>query len=451
MKARYSVGMHRRVFLAGAAAFAARKVVGANDKLRVGLIGCGGRGRYVASLMAQAPGVEFGAVCDVYDANRERAKTWAGPQAQAYGDFRRVLDRKDLDAVLVATPDHWHALVTILACESGKHVYVEKPLSYSVREGRAMVAAARRYKRIVQAGTQHRSAPHFAELAELVHRGDLGTIAFVRVWNYVNIFPGGIGHADESAPPPGLDWDFWLGPAPQVAYNPLRCLTTFRFFRDYAGGTITDFGTHRFDTVHQIIGADRPKSAVATGGRFALQDDGNVPDTMQVVYEYPGWILSYECSSINGHGLGGRTPGMRYYNARGADDRPHGMAFYGTKGTLFADRIGYDLYPPDQRYDFGGVKTTETPAGVPRRFMNTTDATAAHTRNFVDAIRTGAPLACDVETGHRATLVAHLGNIALATGKKLNWDSEAERFSNDDEANARLFREPRKPWTIPGA
>ena len=443
--------MHRRSFLAGAAAFAARKALGANDTLRVGLIGCGGRGRYVAGLMAQAPNVEFAAVCDVYGANRERAKAALNPKAQEYGDFRRVLERKDLDAVMVSTPDHWHAIITILACESGKHVYVEKPLSYTVREGRAMVTAARRANRIVQAGTQHRSAPHFAELADLVRRGDLGDIAYVRVWNYVNIFPGGIGHAPDSAPPPDLDWDFWLGPAPKVPYNSLRCLTTFRFFRDYAGGTITDFGTHRFDTVHQIMGADKPKSVVASGGRFVLKDDGNVPDTMQVTYEYPGWILSYECSSINGHGLGGRTPGMRYYNARGADDRPHGMAFYGTKGTIFADRIGYDLYPPDIRYGFGGVKVTEAIAGVPRQFKNTTDATAAHTRNFVDAVRLGVKPACDVETGHRATLVAHLGNIALATGRKLRWDAETETFPDDSAANALLFREPRRPWSIPFA
>ncbi|HZU26526.1 MAG TPA: Gfo/Idh/MocA family oxidoreductase [Bryobacteraceae bacterium] len=443
--------MYRRAFLAGAAAFAARKAVGANETLRIGLIGCGGRGRYVAGLMSQAPGIQFAAVCDVYDANRERARSWAGNGAQAYSDFRRVLERKDLDAVLVATPDHWHAIITMLACESGKHVYTEKPLAYSVREGRAMVTAARRYKRVVQAGTQHRSAPHFAELAQLVRGGGLGAIAFVRVWNYVNIFPGGIGHAADGPAPPGLDWDFWLGPAPKVPYNPLRCLTTFRFFRDYAGGTITDFGTHRFDTVHQIMGPDKPKSVMAVGGRFVLKDDGDVPDTMQVIYEYPGWVLSYECSSINGHGLGGRTPGMRYYNARGADDRPHGMAFYGTKGTLIADRIGYDLYPPDPRYGFGGVKTPSQPiGGAPRKWMNTTDATAAHTRNFVDAIRTGAPPACDVETGHRATLVAHLGNIALRAGRKLEWDSETESFPGQPDANAMLYREPRRPWSIPG-
>ncbi len=444
--------MNRRSFLAGAAAVASRSVLAANDTVRVGLIGCGGRGRYVANFMSQAPDVEFAAVCDVYGANRERAKAWAGSGAQEYTDFRRVLERKDIDAVLVATPDHWHGLITILACQAGKHVYVEKPLAHNIREGRAMVTAARRYNRIVQAGTQHRSATHFAELAALVQRGELGKIAFVRVWNYVNIFPDGIGHAPDSTPPPDLDWDFWLGPAKQVPYNRLRCLTTFRFFRDYAGGTITDFGTHRFDTVHQIMGVDKPVSVMATGAKFALQDDSDVPDTMHAVYEYPGWILSYECSSINGHGMGGRTPGMRYYNARGTDDRPHGMAFYGTKGTIFADRIGYDLYPPNPRYAFGeGKKPALEAAGIARKSMNTTDATAQHTRNFIECLRSGGRPVCDVETGHRATLVGHLGNIAMAVGKKLRWDPESETFPDDADARTLLFREPRKPWAIPFA
>jgi predicted dehydrogenase len=409
--------MNRRAFLgsAGAAAMAP------SDSIAVGLIGCGGRGRYVAKFMRDAGGVQFAAVCDVYGENRNRAAAWSGASVLEYTDYRRMLERKDLDAVIVATPDHWHAAPTIAACRAGKHVYVEKPLAWSVREGRAMVDAARGSKAVVQVGTQHRSAPHFAELARLVRSGALGKITFVRVWNYIDMFPRGIGRTPDGPPPADLDWDFWLGPAPKVPYNPLR-FRAFRFFRDYAGGLITDFGTHRFDTVHQIMGADTPRSVAAVGGRLALEDAGDVPDTMQVQYEYPGWILSYECSLTNGHGVGGRTPGLRYYNAKGEDDRPHGMAFYGTRGTLFADRIGYDLYAPE------------------RKFGNTTDATALHARNFVEAIRNGRPSPAPIEDGHRATLIGHLGNIALATGRKLRWDGASEQFVNDAEANALLSR-----------
>jgi predicted dehydrogenase len=261
------------------------------------------------------------------------------------------------------------------------------------------------------------------------------------------MYPGGIGRAPDAAPPPDLDWDLWLGPAPKVAFNPLRFQPTFRFFRDYAGGTITDFGTHRFDTVHQIMGSDAPKSVVAVGGKLVLDDAGEMPDTMQVLYGYPGWILSYECSLLNGHGLGGRTPGMRYYNARGAEDRPHGMAFYGTRGTIFADRIGYDFYPPDPLYGFG-KKPAAPPTGIPRKSFNAEDATSAHARNFIECTRNGTEPAAGAETGHRATLIGHLGNIALATGRKLHWDSANESFPGDDAANALLAREPRVPWHI---
>ena len=339
--------MQRRQFLGSAAvaALGAQRMRGANDRIVVGLIGCGGRGRYVAGLMREAPGVEYGAVADVYLTNAERAKEWAGPNARAYQDFRRLLERKDIDAVHIATPDHWHAAITVLACQAGKDVYVEKPLAHNVREGRAMVAAARRYKRIVQAGTQHRSAPHLREVEKIVQSGELGKVNWVRVWNYANRYPVGIGHEADSEAPAGLDWDFYLGPAPSVPFNRKRFLVTYRWFWDYSGGYITDFGTHRLDTVHQVMNVTAPTTVAASGGRFSLRDDGEIPDVLQVTYEYPGFVMSYESCLLNAHGVGGRTPGMQYYNARGTEDRPNGMAFYGTRGALYADRVGYEIYP----------------------------------------------------------------------------------------------------------
>lgn len=422
--------MERRMFLAAASMQGVR---GANERVSVGLIGCGGRGRYVASLMRQAPGVEFAAVCDVYEANAARARQWAGTGATAYRDFRRLLERKDIDAVLIATPDHWHAMTTVLACQAGKDVYVEKPLAHNIREGRAMVEAARRYRRVVQAGTQHRSAPHFAEVARIVQSGALGEVRFVRVWNYVNMSPNGIGSAPDAPVPEGLDWDFYLGPAPRVPFNPKRFLSTFRFFRDYAGGYITDYGTHRFATVHQVMGADAPRTVAASGGRFCLGGAGDVPDILQVTYEYPGFVMSYEACLLNGHGVGGRTPGMNYYNARGTEDRPHGMAFYGTNGALFADRIGYEIYPE---------------RALERKFMNARDATALHAANFVDCVRSRKAPAAEVEIGHRATVIGHLGNIAFQTGRKLHWDPAKEDLPREPEAAKLLSREARKPWNL---
>jgi predicted dehydrogenase len=427
--------MQRRQFLTAAGLLAAQRVMGANDHVTIGLIGCGGRGRYVAGLMREAPGVEFAATADVYLPNAERAKEWAGPSATAYQDFRRLLERKDIDAVLVATPDHWHATVTVLACQAGKDVYAEKPLAHNVREGRAMVNAARRYNRIVQAGTQHRSSPHFREVQELVQSGAIGKVNWVRVWNYANWFPQGIGREPDSDPPPGLDWDFYLGPAPYVPYNRKRFLVTYRWFWDYSGGYITDFGTHRLDTVHQVMGVTAPETIAASGGRFSLHDAGEVPDVLQVTYEYPGFVMTYESCLLNGHGLGGRTPGMKYYNAKGAEDRPNGMAFYGTNAALYADRIGYEIYP-------------EPKSTLERKQMNTTDATKLHAANFVDCVRSRKAPNADVETGHRSTTVAHLGNIAFKTGKKLHWNAGTEEFIDDGEASKLLSRQPRKPWNL---
>ncbi len=428
--------MNRRVFLGGAAAISsARGVLGANDRAVIGLIGCGGRGRYVAAAMADA-GATFGATADVFLPNAERAREWAGASATSYQDFRRLLDRKDIDAVLVATPDHWHAGATVLACQAGKDVYVEKPLAHNIREGRAMVAAARRYNRIVQAGTQHRSAPHFREVQRIVQSGELGRVHFVRVWNYMNMAPHGIGREPDSPAPAGLNWDYYLGPAPVVPFNKKRFLSTFRWFRDYAGGYITDFGTHRFDTVHQVMGATAPLKVSAMGGRFYIDDAGQIPDVLQVTYEYPGFILSYEACLLSGHGVGAGPVRMRYYNARGEWDRPHGEAYYGTNGTLVCDRIGYEVFP-DAKPESRAAERRQVPAA---------DATKLHAANFLECIRARRQPEADVEVGHRSTTVPLLGNIAFDTGRTIRWDAAKEEIIGDTEASRLLGRSARPNW-----
>jgi predicted dehydrogenase len=426
--------MNRRTFVAAAASVP--RVLGANDRIRIALIGCGGRGRYVARLIREAGAgtVEYVAACDVSLNTAASAAKALGGTPDVYQDFRRALDRKDIDAVHVATPDHWHAIPTVMACAAGKDVYVEKPLAHNVREGRAMVAAARRYNRIVVSGTQHRSATHFAEIARIIQRGELGKVHFVRVWNFVNMLPNGIGHADDGPAPEGVDWDMYLGPAPKRPFNKLRFQFTYRWFWDYAGGFITDFGTHRFDTVHQIMGVDQPRSVAAAGGRYELKDDGETPDMMQVTYEYPGFVMSYESCLISAHGLGGRTPGMRYYNQRSGEDRPHGMAFYGANGAIFADRIGFEIYPDNDK--------------IARRFENRPEPTPLHAKHFVETLRSRKPSYADVEAGHRSTIIPHLGNIALKTGVKLEWDAVKEQFTNSPKANRMLGREARKPWDL---
>ena len=435
--------MQRRNFLAQSAVTATAasygRIMGANDRVMMGLIGCGGRGRYVARCMREAPNVEFAAVADVYQANADKAREWAGPQAKAFGDFRKLLDEKGR----ARRPGrHARPLARLrrrARLPAGKDVYVEKPLAWSIKEGRAIVDAAQKHDRLAVAGTQHRSSPHFAECAKIVQSGELGDVRFVRVWNYVNRYPGLLGNPPDEPVRPASTGTSISARRPRCR-STARFLSTYRRFQDYSGGWITDYGTHRFDTVHQIMGVDRPRAVAASGGRFSLKDAGDVPDIMQVTYEYPGFVMSYEGVTAQRARPGRAHAGQRYYNMRGTEDRPNGMAFYGTNGALFADRIGYEIYAEPQ-------PRSSEPRMKARR-MNTTDATPLHARHFIDCVRNRQQSPANVEIGQRATTIGHLGNIALKTGRKLNWDAAKEAFPDDSAANALLGRKPRKPWDL---
>ena len=356
-------------------------------------------------------------------------------------DFRQVLDRKDVDAVHIATPDHWHASIAVLACAAGKDVYVEKPTSLTIREGRAMVDAARKYNRIVQVGTQHRSAPHFAKIAEMIQRGDIGPVRFVRVWNYINQWPNGIGHKPDSGPARRPRLGHVPRPLPKVPFNRNRFLSTFRYFWDYSGGYITDFGNHRLDTMQQIMGVSAPHTISATGGKYLIEDDRETPDFLTVTYEYANFIVTYEGSNLNGYGMGGRTPGHRYYNSRGEWDQPNGIAFYGSEARFSRNGSVGRSYPEPQRP--GGRAPV-----VKRMWENVEEPTRRHTMNFVEAVRSRKTPNADIEIGHRGTSVALLGNIAMRTGKKLHWDAKKEDFVNAPDASAMLTRRLRKPWDL---
>jgi predicted dehydrogenase len=438
--------------LSSASAFSAPRVRGANDRVNVGLIGCGGRGKLVARLMREVPNVDFTAVCDVYAPRAAEARAWAGPRAREFGDFRRVLEMKEVDAVVIATPDHWHGIPAVLACEAGKDVFVEKPLAYSIREGRKVVEAARKNRCVMQVGTQQRSAPHYQEARRIIQSGALGEIRFARIWNYVNMHPAGIGVAADSEPPEGADWDFFLGPAPKVPFNKNRFVSTYRWFWDYGGGMVSDFGVHRFDSMHQLMGVDSPVSASAAGGRFELKDGGETPDFIQVTYEYPGFVLSYEASMINAFGTGPRAPERQaYYQAKGERDHPHGEAFYGTNGTLFSNRIGFEIFPElDIASGPGaaGDRTAIKGLRMERKEATGTDRTDLHVRDFIECVRTREEPVAGAEIGHRSSNVAHLGNISYRVGRKIRWDGEKEEIVGDAEAAKLLWREPRKEWDV---
>lgn len=475
--------MERREFLrsaGGAAALTAvsyQRVAGANDRLRVGLIGCGGRGTFDTRLMRGTPediqavapenyhggnldprlkeprNVEVAALCDVYGSRVDAAKKWA-PQAKTYPDFRNLLADKEIDAVVIATQDQWHAQMLVLACNAGKDVYCEKPVCYRVGEGKAMIDAVRRNKRIVQIGTQHRSADHIAEAAKMIQSGKIGEVHFVRVWNYMGAGWGGAIVPDSDAPA-DLNWDAWLGPAPKVPFN--RARLGYRSFMDYTNGIITDYGNHRFDSVHQIMGAEIPKTVTSSALRFNKTRAGDIYDMQTATFEYPNFILSYEACNYNGHGLGGRTEGMRYYGMMGPEDRPHGMAFYGTEAALFVDRIGMELYPEPKLADptagGGGPGRGRRRGGawegrMEKIKVNEDEPTPLHTKNFVDYVRARKDPFANIEVGVRATTIGCIGNVAHWTGKKLKWDDATRSFPGDAEANKFLLRAYRKPWDL---
>ena len=347
-----------------------------------------------------------------------------------------MLELKDVDAVHIATPDHWHASIAILACAAGKDVYIEKPTSLTVREGRAMVEAARKHNRIVQVGNP---APLGAALPE-DRRNDPGRRGRTREVRTrlelrQRVAQRHRPQARRRTAPPA-----WIGTCTSARRRKSlttrnRFLYTFRYFWDYSGGYITDFGNHRLDTMQEIMGATAPKTISATGGKYVLTDDRETPDFLTVTYEYDNFICTYEGSNLNGYGMGGRTPGQRYYNARGQWDQPNGIAFYGTRATVFAERIGWEAYP-------------EPNSPVKRSFENVEEPTRAHTVDFIESVRSRKPPNADIEIGHRGTTVALLGNIAMKTGKKLHWDAKVEAFTNAPEANAMLTRTLRKPWDL---
>jgi predicted dehydrogenase len=384
------------------------RVLGANDRVRVGVIGTGRQGTGVMRGHQRLADVEIAAIADVYAPNLAKAAEVV-PAAAKHADFRRILDDTSIDAVVIATPDHWHALMTILACQAGKDVYVEKPTSVAIAEGRAMVQAARKYKRIVQVGTQQRSQPHFQKAAEIVRSGEIGDVTLVRGWNAAN--QKGIGNPPDGAPPADLDWDLWLGPAKKVPFNPNRfgvvpdAWSHFRWFWDYAGGMMTDWGVHLIDIVQMAMNVEAPLEVSTIGGKFHLTDNRETPDTIMATYRYPDFVMTYENRVCNGMPINGRA---------------YGIEFLGTKATLFVDRERYELRPepaPGTRpQDVVKVEPTVV-AATPA------DQHPSHPRNFIDCVKSRQAPICDVEIGHRSSSTAILGNMALRSGGTIVWDA----------------------------
>lgn len=451
--------MKRRTFLSTTAAVGAASqaatAAAPSDRVRVGVIGCGGMGRMDLIDFQRQPDVEIVAVCDVFRPNAETATKLCTSKPDIYSDYRRIIERKDIDAVIVATPDHWHPLITVQACDAGKDVYVEKPISHNVREGRLMVESARRNKRVVQVGIQQRSGAHFQRAVQAVRDGRIGQVHFAQCWNHnYSSSKKGMGNPSDASVPDGLDWDLWLGPAPKIPYNPAR--RNFRAFWDYAGGELTNWCVHLLDVVHWATGADMPLTVTSSGGKWFYDDCRDCADTQEVIWEYPGNLLvRYSTLVHNSYGPNGH-PGNKSFGS-------YGVILQGTKGTLFIDRAGYEITPQMEAHaekaTAGARDAYDDLVGFGQFYTALTTAERGatsfqhqpHVRNFLDCMKSRQTPVGDIETGHRSTAACLIGNIALRTGQKLRWDGANERFLNGGpEAAALLRRDYRAPWRLVG-
>jgi predicted dehydrogenase len=411
------------VFL-GLPAATVRAALLAQDKpsetVRVGSIGVGNQGKPNMNAIKK----NVVAVCDV---DKDRVATAAADlekaniKAKTFGDYRKLLESKDIDAVLISTPDHWHALNVVDACKAGKDVYCEKPLSLVIAEGRAMVKAARDNKRIVQTGSQQRSAKEFRQACELVRNGALGTLKQVKVGlpgpNWVDRAKKPVPDSD---PPAALDYEFWLGPAPERKYNANRVHYLFRFFWDYSGGQQTNFGAHDLDIAQWGLGMDESGPATIEGSAtFNAEKWFETPETAKQTFTYANGVAVL-CSL----GRGGY---------------PGGVTFEGEKGTITVKRGSITV-------TLGGEKVADPyklPTGETKLYVSNN-----HHQNWLECVKTRKLPICDVEIGHRSATVCHLGNIAIRTGRKLTWDAKAEQIVGDKEANAMLSKPYRKPWVL---
>lgn len=403
----------------------AKAAPGPNDRIRIGAIGYGGRGTGNLAAFLDNPEVECAVVCDVDEKHRAKAaahvEKQGGNKPDAVNDFRKVIERNDLDAIVVSTPDHWHALPTIYACETGKDVYVEKPLARTIDEGRAILEATRKYKRVVQMGTQWRSRQHYKDVVDYVQSGKLGTIRSIRGWSYktwdIKAVPNG-------PVPEGVDYDMWLGPAPKRPFNSNRFHRDFRWYWDYAGGLMTDLGVHVINFCQWATGLETPTRISSMGGVRVLDGVIETPDTQTAIYEFPNYTFTWE------HQLHGTVS-------------PHkgqsGACFSGSNGSLVVSQGGWEVIP--DRAAPGVLEPEEHPASP--------DGRPPHVRNFLDCMASREQPVSNPEIGHHVTALAHLGSIACRTGTEVTWDPDTERITNNEEADSFVGEPYRAPWKLP--
>ncbi len=422
-----------------------------NETFTVALIGCGGMGRYKLGNFMETKQCKVAAVCDVDPAQMEAAaKAVAdklGNVPEKIADYRKVLDNKDIHIVIIGTPDHWHAAPMMAAVAAGKDVYCEKPCCHNIREGRLMVDAARKYKRVVQVGTHQRSMPHIQEAREFVRGGKLGVISMTNTFTYGNDSPDGLGHAPDTDPPPGVNYDAWLGPAPVRPYNRRRFHSSWRWYFDYAAGMVGDWNVHLQDIIMWTMGVTAPISVSTSGGKFVLTDDRDTPDTMQSVYEFgpceaapKGFVQTYTMRKASG----------KPWSAGG-----YGMDFHGTNGYLHMTRGDWKLEADKKSWDDPKSEWRAQSFNKPAEGADQ-KAHLDHVLNFLECCRSRKTPIASIELHFHTVTACHLANVSLRVGRKVFWDAkkelcfkDRELTSPDEEANRLLTREYRAGYELP--
>ncbi|WP_221391957.1 Gfo/Idh/MocA family protein [Dyadobacter sp. NIV53] len=401
------------------------KIFALADTIRVGAIGINGMGWADLNAVLKNPGVECVALCDV-DKNvldkRAAELLTRGIKVKTYNDYRKLLEDKNIDAVVIGSPDHWHCLMMVEACQAGKDVYVEKPIGNSIAECRSMVAAQERFKRVVQVGQWQRSQKHFRDAIEFVHSGKLGKIGLVKVWGYFD-YGAPLTNLPDSAPPMGVDYDMWLGPAPKRPFNPNRFHGKFRWYWDYAGGIMTDWGVHLLDYALLGMKASAPKSVSAAGSKV-LNFGVDAPDTLTTVFEYDDFNIQWEHAIGFGAGIYGRE---------------HGIAFMGGNGTLVVDRNGWEVVAQGKKMEAVTLQKSSD------------NGLDLHAKNFIEVIRSRKleDLNAPIQIGSEVAILSHMGNIAYRTGNKIHWNQEKGKF-DESVANQLITKEYHNGYKIPG-
>lgn len=423
----------RRHFFQGATmALAATRVVGANDRIRIGVIGIGGRGRDHIQSFLQIPAAQVTGLCDVNQAARERAQSIlakaGAPKAEEFADMRKMFDSKEVDAVSIATPNHWHALATIWACRAGKDVYCEKPASHNIYEAYKMIEVARQTKRMVQIGSQSRSTPHKIRAIQELQNGIIGPLYMAKGLCFKR--RRSIGKTPPEPVPPGLDWDLFLGPAPMRPYTKNRFAYNWHWFWDTGNGDIGNQGIHEMDLCRWALGdIGLPQTAVSTGGKFVYDDDQETPNTQHASFAYGAKQITFEVRGLLTGPEGGQPVGTY----------PVGNLYFGSDGWMWLDERGYQVYKGEKNELVADVKA--------ERGKNTT---VLHMENFLNACRTRnhKDLTADIEIGATSVILVHMANVSYRVGRVLHWNDAARNFGADAEANGLISREYRAPYVV---